>query len=173
MDKQNLEFLSTFNVDDIPWNRLFTAYGTAENYPEYIGIIESMNSIDEMKEALERISDFEHQSTLFAPAPFTIAILLKVFKKAKSLNTPEAIWLTETLSKDFEYYLEICSEAEQLEHAEVLPIKEIFGEKYLLSNDSDEDDIEEFLENIDDMFIPDDYFYTLYHCCGELIRNSL
>ncbi|MDE5936522.1 MAG: hypothetical protein K2G83_03855, partial [Ruminococcus sp.] len=72
------------------------------------------------------------------------------------------------LSKDFEYYLEICEDAEKTEHVEPLPdFSDILDEKYLLPEDYTEDDLDEYYEN----FIPDDCFYSLYYYSGIILKD--
>lgn len=163
------EYIKNLNIRDIPWNRMVAAYGTAENYPEYLCILDSMYDIDKMNEALDNVSDFEHQSTLFSPAPFALVFLLRIYKKAKQANTPEAEWLVNELNKSFDYYLEICEDAEKMEHAEPFPeFSDILDEQYLLPEDYTEDDLDEFYEN----FMPDDeYFYSLYYYSGIILKD--
>ncbi|MDE5935932.1 MAG: hypothetical protein K2G83_00785, partial [Ruminococcus sp.] len=87
------EYIENLNISDIPWNRMVTAYGTAENYPEYLNVLDAMQNVDEMNEVLNDVSDFEHQSTLFSPAPFALIFLLRIYEKARQTNTAEAVWL--------------------------------------------------------------------------------
>ena len=53
------DYIKTLNISDIPWHRMVTAYGTAENYPEFLSILDSMQNIKEMDEALNSIFLFE------------------------------------------------------------------------------------------------------------------
>ncbi|MDE5765035.1 MAG: hypothetical protein K2N49_06700 [Ruminococcus sp.] len=163
------EYISNLKTDDIPWGRMVTAYDTAENYPEYLTVLESMQDIKEMNEALDNISDFEHQGTLFTPAPFVLVFLVRIYKKAKQTNTPEAEWLAKELDKSFKYYLEICEEFEQnYEHDDPLTeFSDMLDEKYLLPEDYTEDDLEEYYEN----FMPDDCFYSLYYYSGIILKD--
>lgn len=166
------EYIDNLKIEDIPWDRMVTAYGTAENYPEYLAILDSMRNIDEMNEALYSISDFEHQSTLFTPAPFALVFLMRIFEKAKQTDTPEAEWIIEKFSKVFNYYLEICADADSTEHDEQLPnFSDMLDEKYLLPENYTEDDLDEFFENPDSM--PDDYFYSLYYYSEKVISGKL
>lgn len=165
------EYIDSLKTGDIPWDRMVTAYGTAEKYPEYLAVLDSMQNIDEMNEALNSVSDFEHQSTLFAPAPFALVFLMRIFEKAKQTDTPEAEWLASELDKSFSYYLEVCNEsidAEWFEGVQQLPnFSDMLDEKYLLPEDYTEDDLEEYYEN----FMPDDCFYSLYYYSGILLKN--
>lgn len=47
------EYINSLNIDDIPWNRMVTAYGTAEKYPEYLSILDKMENLDEVKKCME------------------------------------------------------------------------------------------------------------------------
>ncbi|MDE6775070.1 MAG: hypothetical protein K2J37_02000 [Ruminococcus sp.] len=165
------EYINNLKISDIPWNRMVTAYSTAENYPKYLDILDSMQNIKEMNEALDNISDFEHQSTLFTPAPFALVFLIRIHKKAKHTNTSEAEWLVKELDKSFDYYLEVCNESTDAEWFEgVQPLSnfsDMLDEKYLLPEDYTEDDLEEYYEN----FMPDDCFYSLYYYSGILLKN--
>lgn len=163
------DYIKTLNISDIPWHRMVTAYGTAENYPEFLSILDSMQNIKEMDEALNSISDFEHQSTMFTPAPFALVFLKRIFEKAKNIDTPKAKWIVEKFSEDFEYYLEICADADSMEHDEPLPnFSDMLDEKYLLPENYTEDDLDEYYEN----FTPDnDYFYSLYYYSGIILKN--
>ena len=165
------QYTDSLEIDDIPWDRMVTAYGTAENYPEYLRILDEMKDLDEVKKVWNEISDFEHQSTLFAPAPFVLVFLVRILEKAKNTDTPEAEWLANELDKSFEYYLEICEYAENSEHAEPLPdFSDMLDKKYLLPENYTEDDLDEFFENPDSM--PDDYFYSLYYYSEKVILGT-
>lgn len=169
------EYIKSLNIDDIPWDRMVTAYDTAENYPELLKTLDDMKDLDEVKQAWNSISDFEHQSTLFTPAPFVLVFLVRIFEKA--VNTPDnpvAVWLADKLSDEFAYYAEVCSDAEKMEHAEPLEnMSDILNDKYLLPegvNLYDEEDEEEFEESCEELF-PDDLFYSLYYYSGIVLKN--
>ncbi len=173
------EYVKSLNINDIPWNRMVTAYGTAEKYPEYLSILDEMKDLDKIKQAWNSISDFEHQSTMFAPAPFALIFLKRIYEKAKNTDTPEAEWIVEKFSEDFEYYLEICEYAENSEHAEHLPdFSDMLDEEYLLpeeylSEGLTEDDLEDYLEEYDENFMSDEnYFYSLYYYSKKVISGT-
>ncbi len=173
------EYVKSLNINDIPWNRMVTAYGTAEKYPEYLSILDEMKDLDKIKQAWNSISDFEHQSTMFAPAPFALVFLKRIYEKAKNMDTPEAEWIVEKFSKDFEYYLEICEYAENSEHAEHLPdFSDMLDEEYLLpeeylSEGLTEDNLEDYLEEYDENFMSDEnYFYSLYYYSKKVISGT-
>ena len=157
------EYIKSLNIEDIPWHRMITAYGTAENYPELFGILNEMRDLDAVKQAWDDISNFEHQCTMFPPAPFAVVFLVRIFKKAVNIsNNPIAEWLAHKLAAEFRYYAEICSDAEKTEHAEKLPnLADALNDKYLLPEEFDEEYIEILFENED--AIPPELFYSLYY----------
>lgn len=171
------EYIKNLNTEDIPWNRMVTAYGTAENYPGLLEVLDGMKDLDEVKKAWNEISNFEHQSTMFAPAPFVLVFLVQILEKAKNTDNPVAVWLVNELDKSFEYYLEICEYAENCEHAEPLPyFSDMLDEEYLLPEEYlspeglTEDDLEEYLEEYDENFMSDEnYFYSLYYYSKKVI----
>lgn len=172
------EYINSLNIDDIPWNRMVTAYGTAEKYPEYLSILDKMENLDEVKNAWNKISDFEHQSTMFAPAPFALVFLVRICEKAKKTDTPEAKWIIEKFNEDFDYYLEILDDTESMEHAEPLPsFSDMLDEEYLLPEEYlaeslTEDDLEDYLEEYDESFMSDEnYFYSLYYYSGIVLKD--
>lgn len=169
MDK---EYIDSLEIGDIPWGRMATAYGTAKKYPQYLAVLDKMQDIKKMKKAFDKISGFEHQSTMFPPAPFALVFLVKILKKAKNTDSPEAEWIIEKFSEDFKYYLEICADADSMEHADPLPnFSDMLNGKYLLPEKCTNDDLEDFFENPDSM--PDDYFYSLYYYSEKIISGKL
>lgn len=167
------------NIEDIPWHRMVTAYETAEKYPEYLSILDEMKDLDEVKQAWNSISDFEHQSTLFTPAPFAVVFLVRIYEKAKQADNPVAVWIADKLSDEFGYYLEICNDAEKMEHAEPLEnMSDILNDKYLIPegfdldpeyDDDDEDDfdVDEFIVSL----FPEDLFYSLYYYTRKILSE--
>lgn len=167
MDK---EYIDNLKIEDIPWDRMLTAYCTAEKFPEYFKVLDSLQNIDEMNEALDNImSKVEHQSTFFSPAPFALVFLVRILEKAKTSDTPEAEWLISKINKHFGYFLELCADADSMEHDEPLSnFSDLLDEKYLLPENYMEEDIEEYCEN----FMCDDYFYSLYYYSKKVISGK-
>ena len=174
------EYIKNLNVDNIPWHRMVTAYETAEKYPEYLSILDEMKDIEEVKKAWNSISDFEHQSTLYTPAPFVIVFLVRIYEKAKQMDNPVAKWLADKLSDEFRYYLQVCDETENaMEHADPLEnMSDILNDKYLLPegfdldpeyDDDDEDDfdVDEFIVSL----FPEDLFYSLYYYTRIILKE--
>lgn len=176
------EYIKNLNIDDIPWNRMVTAYGTAENYPELLEILDEMKDLDEVKRAWNEISDFEHQSTLFTPAPFVLVFLVRILEKAKNTDNPVAEWLAYKLADEFSYYLKVCDDTENaMECVEPLEnMSDILNDKYLLPkgfdldpeyDDDDEDDfdVDEFIVSL----FPDDLFYSLYYYTRIILNEVI
>lgn len=173
------EYIENLKIEDIPWHRMVTAYDKAENYPEYLRILDEMKDLDEVKKAWNSISDFEHQSTLFTPAPFAVVFLVRIYRKAKQTDSPAAQWLADKLSDEFGYYLEICNDAEKMEHAEPLEnMSDILNDKYLLPEgfdldpEYDDDDDEEDIIDVDEFIVslfPEDLFYSLYYYTRKIL----
>lgn len=91
MKKSTKEFIKNLKFEDIPWEKMATAYGTAEKFPEYFSVLEKMQSIDSMDEAFYNImQEVEHQDSLFQPLPFVMIFFKKFLKKAETIHTPEA-----------------------------------------------------------------------------------
>lgn len=167
------EYIDNLKIENIPWDRMVTAYGTAEKYPEYLAVLDSMQNIDEMNETLNSVSDFEHQSTMCPPAPFALVFLKRIYEKAKNTDTPEAEWIVKKFSKDFEYYLEICADADSMEHPKALEnMSDILNENYLIPEgvnifDCDEDEFEELNEKL----FQENLFYSLYYYSSIVLKN--
>lgn len=174
------EYIDSLEIEDIPWHRMVTAYDKAENYPEYLSILDEMKDLDEVKKAWNSISDFEHQSTLFTPAPFVVVFLVRIYKKAKQTDSSVAKWLADKLSDEFRYYMEVCDDADRMEHADPLEnMSDILDDKYLLPegfdldpeyDDDDEEDIIDVDEFIAGLF-PDNLFYSLYYYTRIILKD--
>lgn len=175
------QYTDSLEIDDIPWNRMLTAYDKAEKYPEYLRTLDEMKDLDEVQTAWNKISDFEHQSTLFTPAPFVVVFLVRIYEKAKNTDNPVAKWLADKLSDEFSYYMKVCDETENaMERVEPLEnMSDILNDKYLLPEGFDLDpeydddfDVDEFIVSL----FPDDLFYSLYYYTREIlseIHNTL
>lgn len=174
------EYIDSLEIEDIPWHRMVTAYDKAEKYPEYLSILDEMKDLDEVKKAWNSISDFEHQSTLYTPAPFVVVFLVRIYKKAKQTDSSVAKWLADKLSDEFRYYLEICNDADRMEHADPLEnMSDILDDKYLLpegfdldpeydEDDEDDDfDVDEFIVSL----FPEDLFYSLYYYTRKILSE--
>lgn len=160
MDIDTKNYIDSLDIESIPWNRMFTAYGTAEQYPELLSVLAETTDIEEWKKTFSRLSDFEHQGTMFPPAPFALVFLIRILRKLLSEGTTNEI--AEKLVGQFLYYADVCSDAEKLEHAQPLSyFSDLLNDENLLS----EENIEEDLERIyaDPEAVPDELFYSFYY----------
>ncbi len=94
--------IDRFDKQQIPWRRMFTAYGTAENDCEYLSVLEQTLDVQEWKKTFRKLSDFEHQSTFFPPAPFALVFLVRILqKRLQDRNADEIVeLLTDATVKD-------------------------------------------------------------------------
>ena len=162
MDEKIKSYIDSLKIEHIPWHRMFTAYGTAEIYGETLPILERYDNVNEWKYAFDSISDFEHQSTMFQPAPFVLVFLVRILEKHLNSKTRTGDIIAQRLIDQFRYYIEVCNDAENMEHPQPLSnFSDMIDEKYLLSEECDEDELEEFFEDPDS--IPDDLFYSFYY----------
>ena len=115
MDTATKNYIDSLNRRSIPWNRMFTAYGTAEHYNELLSVLEETTDEEQWKKTFNRLSDFEHQSTMFPPAPFALVFLVRILQKL--LQDASAGGIAKKLTDQFIYYAEVCCEAEKLDHA--------------------------------------------------------
>lgn len=172
--EQYKTFIQQMQIEDVPWNRLFTAYGTAETYPELFRILFEMKGEEEIKQAFHDVSNFEHQSTIFPPAPFAMIVLVRIFEQAiRTENNPAADMLAEKILSAFEYYAVVCHDAKLMEHADPLPdfAATLEAAVQLLPEDCSEDELEELFEDPD--LIPDNLFYSFYFYAQIVIQTLL
>ena len=163
------EYIDSLDKNDIPWDRMVTAYGTAKEYSAYLDILSDMGNIEILDNVLDSISDFEHQETLFPPAPFALVFLVRILEKALSTeNNPNADYLAEKLAEFLEYCYEACDNVQNsYEHDEPFEnFSDMLDEKYLLPEDYEEEDIDEFFE--------EDYdglFYSIYYYSDAVLSQ--
>ena len=100
MDTATKSYIDSLDRRIIPWSRMFTAYGTAEQYPELLSELELAADIDAWKMAFNRVSDFEHQSTMFPPAPFAMVFLVRMLQKRLEEGKADLIGVGRALLKD-------------------------------------------------------------------------
>jgi len=168
MDFKTKNFIDSLKTDCVPWGRMVTAYGTALHYPEYLEILESMSDIKRTEYALNSISDFEHQETMFPPAPFALVFLIRILEKALCTKNNEcADFLAKEIADFSEHCLWACNYAETYEHEKPLRnFSDMLIEKYLLDPEySKREPSEEEADEIfgDENFLPDDLFYSIYY----------
>ena len=160
MDDVTRDYIDSLEVNSVPWSRMFTAYGTADHYPELLSELQQIRDIDRWKKFFNRISDFEHQSTLFPPAPFVLVFLVRQLRKL--LEEGKAEDIAERMIDQFGYYIGICRNAERMEHAHPLErFSDLLDEENLLPEGCTEEDLLAVFE--DPEAVPDVLFYSFYY----------
>lgn len=159
MDAETKNYIDSLEVINIPWNRMFTAYGTAGRYAELLSELEQITDVDEWKKTFNRISDFEHQSTMFPPAPFVLIFLIRILEKKLEEKADDIV---DKMIDQFTYYTDICINAEHMEHARQLEhFSDLLDDQNLLPEDCTEEDLLDVFENPD--AVSDELFYSFYH----------
>ena len=160
MDITTKHYIDNLDIKDVPWDRMFTAYGTAEHYPELLSKLEETTDFNLWGNTYRQISDFEHQSTMFPPAPFVLVFLVRILRKL--LEEGKAHDIVRKMLNLFEYYIDICINAEHMEHAEAFEhFSDLLDDKNLLPKDFSEDELLNIFE--DPEAISDELFYSIYH----------
>ena len=122
--------------------------------------MEHTRDIDRWKKLFNKISDFEHQSTLFPPAPFVLIFLVRQLQKL--LEEGKAEDIVERMIDQFGYYIGICRDAERMEHAHPLVrFSDLLDEENLLPEGCTEEDLLAVFE--DPEAVPDALFYSFYY----------
>lgn len=167
----NNNFIQTVKSDEIPWQRLTTAYGRASGFPKYFDVLSKMKDLEAINNAGEEIAiNIEHQSTLWHSTPFALIFLGRIFKQALDRRKQDNIadYLVNELLELFIEVAEAIKGAEGLEHADQLPyFSDLLKEEYLWSEEYDED-ADELRYESDEVF-PDDLFYSFYYYSYQVL----
>ena len=171
MMADNNNFIQTVKSDEIPWQRLTTAYGRASGFPKYFDVLSKMKDLETINNAGEEIAiNIEHQSTLWHSTPFALIFLGRIFKQALDRRKQDNIadYLANELLELFIEVAEAIKGAEGLEHADQLPyFSDLLKEEYLWSEEYDED-ADELRYESDEVF-PDDLFYSFYYYSYQVL----
>ena len=168
MDTETRKYIDSLSLNEIPWNRMFTAYGTAEKYGELIPLLEQTTDFEQWEKTFNALSDFEHQSTMFPPAPFALVFLVRILEKILKNDSLDSI--TRKLLDICSYYTDVCEYAENMEHAEPLSrFPDLLKDENLLPEDYTEDDLMEIFENPET--ISDELFYSFYYYSGIVLSQ--
>ena len=160
MNTATKNYIDSLDRRSIPWNRMFTAYGTAEHYNELLSVLEETADEVQWKKTFTRISDFEHQSTMFPPAPFVLVFLVRILQKHLQDGSPDEI--AKILIGQLTYYAGVCNDAENMEHAQPLDhFWNLLDDNNLLPEDCTEEELDEVFENPD--MVSDELFYSFYY----------
>lgn len=168
MDAEIKQYIDSLDKRDIPWDRMFTAYGTAEKYCALLSVLEETSDLEQWKTAFNQLSDFEHQSTFFPPAPFALVFLVRILRERLQAGADDGI--VETLIDHFLYYAGLCGGAEKMEHARPLSrFADLLNDANLLPEDWDEEDLMEVFEDPD--AVSDSLFYSFYYYAGMVLSQ--
>lgn len=171
MMADNNNFIQTVKSDEIPWQRLTTAYGRASGFPKYFDVLSKMKDLEAINNAGEEIAiNIEHQSTLWHSTPFALIFLGRIFKQALDRRKQDNIadYLANELLELFIEVAEAIKGAEGLEHADQLPyFSDLLKEEYLWSEEYAED-ADELRYESDEVF-PNDLFYSFYYYSYQVL----
>ena len=168
MDTAIKNYIDSLDRRSIPWNRMFTAYGTAEHYNELLSVLEETTDEVQWKKTFTRISDFEHQSTMFPPAPFVLVFLVRILQKHLQDGSSDGI--AKILIDQLTYYTGLCDDAENMEHSQPLDhFRDLLDDENLLPEDCTEEDLDQIFENPD--AVSDELFYSFYYYSGIVLAQ--
>ncbi len=175
MDKNQI-YMQNLKLEDVPWNRITTAYGRASNFPNNFQTIWNMESKKKVKAALGEItSDIEHQSTLWQATPFAIIFLVRVFENAipKIDTNPCAKFVVEYLLDFFFVIADCCNDLNDTTLVEEYPLPyfaDMIQEDYLFPEkyNNEEDEEEE-----DDYSLLDDILYSFWYYSYQALSLCL
>ena len=173
MDTANRNYIDSLEIKDIPWGRMVTAYCTAIKYPEYFAAMENFGNDEAFEEAFNGISDFEHQETMFPPAPFALIFLVRIFEKALKENS---FFVAKEMMDFFENCLYACNGVEKYENYGFLEnFSDMLDDRFLLDEEfaetePDDDELEEIFDETAEIFV-DEYFFSMYHYSKEVLSQ--
>jgi len=182
---ENQKYICDVKVEEIPWNRLTTAYVRATEFPEYFTVIESMSNKKKVKTTLHDIlRNIEHQSTLCRATPFTMIFLVRIFQKAVAEmdNNDIAYDIVKELLHFFKLIAELFQETEEyMEKMEMkkekpLPyFSDMLKEEYLFPEECDNEEDEETLweEDVEKFNEQSEYsfYYSIYYYSYQVLLN--
>ena len=170
---ENERCIETLTVNDVPWHRLTTPYGRATEFPRYFAVLEAMDDLAAVKDALcELTINTEHQSTLWHATPFAMIFLVRIFRRARAAQADNEIarMIAGRLLEHFRLIAECVRMGEEMEHAEPLPrFSDLLREEYLWSEVYDEE-ADELRWEEDDVF-PADLFYSFYYYSAQVLAS--
>lgn len=183
MDK-NEQFIRNVKIENIPWNRLNTAYTWATDFPEYLNVIQAMSNWSEVKSALSTVfSNIEHQSTLWRATPFSMIFLVRSFEKAvaEMNHNKIAFFIVEELLQFFILIAELFEEEKAFDSPSSTPLpffEDMLKEEYLFPEKPEKEEEEDILWEEDMENFSDELFYSFYYYsyeallyCKEALNN--
>lgn len=169
---ENKIYIQNLKTEDVPWNRLSTAYGAATKIPGYLNDIWDMKNMGTVKTALSFIEEnIEHQATLWHSTPFTMIFLTRIFEHMVPLAEQNKIasYIAHELLDFFIMITESCYFYSDISELEKIPFKhlplfsDMLDEQYLYPEDEEnEDEFWDMYNNFPDEFFDSFYFYSLF-----------
>ncbi|TQR34843.1 hypothetical protein [Brevibacillus brevis] len=145
----------THLTNNIPWQRLTTAYGRGTDIPQLI----QTGQYEELANLIE------HQSTLWQTTPWVLLILLQKLSKQK----PEQVSL-----KEIKLYLAVASainvDEMDLQNA-VETMNELLDEKYLWPQDEEDDEL--WWEEEEPRGYEQEAFFSYFSYSYLLLREAI
>jgi len=162
--------INDLKAEEIPWSRLLSAYGTAEDFPKYIKYLENAETALEAVHSLG--SDIEHQSTMFPCTPFALIFLVRARKKYSHEDTDTAKAICDELDEMFGFFGKVIEEYGSISYDEAHEdIMDMLKEEYLIPEDMSDDvfDDDEMLEQL----MSDRQFYSCYYYSGLVLKEII
>ena len=174
---ENKKYIQNLKAEDVPWNRLSTAYGMAAKIPGCLNDIWNMKNMETVKAAISFIEEnIEHQASLWHSTPFTMVFLTRIFDHMAPLagQNKIAAYIASELLDFFIMIAESCNFYSEMEESEEILVKgipfkrlphfsDMLDEQYLYpENEEDEDGFWDMYNNFSDEFLDSFYFYSLF-----------
>lgn len=169
---ENKKYIQNVKIEDVPWDRLSTAYGMAARIPGYLNDIWDMKNMGTVKTALSFIEEnIEHQATLWHATPFTMVFLTRIFDHMAPLAEKNKIagYIAHELLDFFIMIVESCNFYSDIGESEKIPFKhlplfsDMLDEQYLYPEDEEnEDEFWDMYNDFPDEFLDSFYFYSLF-----------
>lgn len=174
---QNKEFINNLKIEDVPWNRIVTAYGMATELPKYLKILQEHSKSGRVKEAFNEIEvNIEHQGTLWYSTPFALIFLVRIYHDVEGQKESDRIaaWLTEKLEAFFaliiDCYHEIIDcyqDAEKVKNESLPLFSDMLKEEYLWPEGMSEEEEESWWEKD----FSDDLAASFYYYSYEVVKE--
>jgi hypothetical protein len=133
MNKQNSDFINQIKIEDIPWSRLTTPFGRADEFPELLRKMQAGDS-----KAFDDLANLiEHQSTLYHSTPFAFIFICRILKEGVSdcEFKRDILGFLSGVAEETKDMLEDIIEDEPIEF-----LSDMLAEKYLGCEIYDEED---------------------------------
>ncbi len=156
-------YADRLRIEDIPWCRLVSTYGRAEDFPALIGRVLRGNS-EEAMEALKILSgQIEHQNTLWPCTPFALTFLARKLKAICGQPEDEQDIRTACgIADALTHVAQVCEWAFNMEHAGPLPeFADMLNQANLPPEDS---------QNLVDF--SDELFFSFYFYSFKIIKEA-